>query len=95
VVGPAIGPCCYQVGSEVIQAAEAAYANAAELLRPRTGGGYHFDLWEANRRQLVEAGVSHVAVAGLCTACRTDRFFSHRAEQGQTGRFGALIGYRE
>jgi copper oxidase (laccase) domain-containing protein len=34
-------------------------------------------------------------VAGLCTACRTDRFFSHRAEQGQTGRFGAVIGYRE
>jgi YfiH family protein len=95
VVGPAIGPCCYQVGSEVIQAAEAAYASAGELLRPRAGGRYHFDLWEANRRQLVVAGVNHVAVAGLCTACRTDRFFSHRAEQGQTGRFGALIGYRE
>ena len=95
VIGPAIGPCCYQVGSEVIQAAEATYANAAELLQPRTGGRYYFDLWEANRRQLVEAGVGHVAVAGLCTACRTDRFFSHRAEQGQTGRFGAVIGYRE
>jgi len=95
VVGPAIGPCCYQVGSEVIQAAEAAFADVAELLQPHAGGRYHFDLWEANRRQLVEAGVSHVAVAGLCTACRTDHFFSHRAEQGQTGRFAALIGYRE
>jgi len=95
VVGPAIGPCCYQVGSEVIQAAEAVRADAAELLQPHAGGCYHFDLWEANRRQLVEAGVSHAAVAGLCTACRTDHFFSHRAEQGQTGRFAALIGYRE
>ncbi len=94
VVGPAIGPCCYQVGSEVIQAAEAARADAAELLRPHSGG-YHFDLWEANRRQLAEAGVGHVAVAGLCTACRTDHFYSHRAEQGQSGRFAALIGYRE
>jgi YfiH family protein len=95
VVGPAIGPCCYQVGSEVIQAAEAAFADAAELLQSHSDGSYYFDLWEANRRQLIEAGVGHVVVAGLCTACRTDRFFSHRAEQGQTGRFGAVIGYRE
>jgi YfiH family protein len=95
VVGPAIGPCCYQVGGEVIQAAEAAYADAAELLQPHDDGRHYFDLWEANRRQLVEAGVGHVAVARLCTACRTDHFFSHRAEQGQTGRFGVVIGYRE
>jgi YfiH family protein len=95
VIGPAIGPCCYQVGSEVIQAVEAAYADAAGLLQHCAGGRDYFDLWEANRRQLVAAGVGHVAVAGLCTACRTDYFFSHRAEQGQTGRFGAVIGYRE
>ncbi len=94
VVGPAIGPCCYQVGSEVIRAAEAARGDAADLLHHR-GERAYFDLWETNRRQFVEAGVGHVAVAGLCTACRTDRFFSHRAEQGRSGRFAALIGYRE
>jgi hypothetical protein len=95
VVGPAIGPCCYQVGDEVIRAVEATCPDAAGLLRDRAGGRAFFDLWEANRRQLVEAGVGHAAVAGLCTACRTDHFFSHRAEQGQTGRFAAIIGYRE
>jgi YfiH family protein len=95
VIGPAIGPCCYQVGGEVIRAVESTCAGAAGLLRRRAGGRAYFDLWEANRRQLVEAGVGCVAVAGLCTACRTDHFFSHRAEQGQTGRFGAVIGYRE
>jgi hypothetical protein len=95
VVGPAIGPCCYQVGSEVIQAAEAARRDAADLLQRRAGERAYFDLWETNRRQFVEAGVGRVAVAGLCTACRTDRFFSHRAEQGRGGRFAALIGYRE
>jgi YfiH family protein len=99
VVGPAIGPCCYQVGSEVIQAAEAARGDAADLLHRRgpgrAGGRAYFDLWETNRRQFVEAGVGRVAVAELCTACRTDRFFSHRAEQGRSGRFAALIGYRE
>ncbi len=95
VVGPAIGPCCYEVGGEVIQAVETARDDAADLLHRRGDGRAHFDLWEANRRQFVEAGVGHVAVAGLCTACRTDRFFSHRAEQGRSGRFAALIGYRE
>ena len=95
VIGPAIGPCCYQVGGEVIQAVEATCADAAGLLQRRAGGRAYFDLWEANRRRLVEAGMGRVAVAGLCTACRTDHFFSHRAERGQTGRFGAVIGYRE
>jgi copper oxidase (laccase) domain-containing protein len=46
---------------------------------------------EANRRNLARAGVSHVELPGLCTAERTDLFFSHRAEKGQTGRFGTLF----
>jgi hypothetical protein len=102
VIGPAIGPCCYQVGSEIIQAVEAAFPRrgptgdgSVSLLHRRTDHRAYFDLWEANRRQLVAAGVSQVVVAGLCTACHTDHFFSHRAEQGHTGRFGAVIGYRE
>ncbi len=102
VIGPAIGPCCYQVGGEIIQAVEAAFPrrgptgdDGASLLHRRTDHRAYFDLWEANRRQLVAAGVGRVAVAGLCTACHTDHFFSHRAEQGHTGRFGAVIGYRE
>jgi YfiH family protein len=102
VIGPSIGPCCYQVRSEVIQAVEAAfppggptYDNAERLLSRRNGRQAYFDLWEANRQQLTTAGVGQVVVAGLCTACHTDHFFSHRAEQGHTGRFGVIIGYRE
>jgi copper oxidase (laccase) domain-containing protein len=38
--------------------------------------------------------VGRVVTSGMCTACRTDRFFSHRAERGRTGRFGVVIGYR-
>ncbi len=93
-IGPAIGPCCFQVGSDVIRAVEAARGDALDLLHRRAGERAYFDLWEANRRQFVEAGVGRVAVAGLCTVCRVDHFFSHRAEQGQTGRFAAIIGYR-
>ncbi len=102
VIGPAIGRCCYQVGEEVIQAVEATLAPGdpasegdGSLFSRRNGRYAYFDLWEANRRQLEAAGVSRVIVAGICTACHTDQFFSHRAERGDTGRFGVVIGYRE
>lgn len=54
----------------------------------------HLDLVEANRRQLLAAGLraGHIAASPLCTACRTDLFFSHRAEQGDTGRMMGLVG---
>jgi YfiH family protein len=101
MIGPSIGPCCYQVGEDVIRAGEtimpqqSASAGNAQLFSRHNGQHAHFDLWEANRRQLEAAGVAQVLVAGLCTACHTDHFFSHRAEQGRTGRFGVVIGYRE
>ncbi|MBX5451395.1 peptidoglycan editing factor PgeF [Thermogemmatispora sp.] len=56
----------------------------------------HLDLWETNRRQLLLAGVKaeHIALAGLCTACHQQDFFSYRAEQGRTGRFPVLMALR-
>ncbi len=51
-----------------------------------------FDLPQANHRNLLNAGVRHVELSGHCTACRTDLFFSHRAEKGRTGRFGVVLG---
>ena len=56
------------------------------------GPGLHLDLQEASRRQLLAAGVGAVEVLGKCTSCRTDLFFSYRAEQGLTGRMLAVIG---
>jgi YfiH family protein len=84
-VGPAIGPCCYRVGKDV----EEAFADRPWLLADGK-----LDLWEANRQALIEAGVpaKHIEVAGICTQCNADRFFSHRANGGQpAGRFAALI----
>lgn len=94
VIGPAIGPCCYEVGPEVMDAAAAVFVNSASLFARRNGRANqaHFDMWAANRRQLAAAGVEQVIQSGLCTACRTDQFFSHRAEKGRTGRFGVIIG---
>ena len=55
----------------------------------------HFDLWSANERQLRAAGVQQIEVAGLCTACHRDEFYSYRAENGRTGHHSALICLRE
>jgi len=54
----------------------------------------HLNLWEANRRQLLDAGLlaKNIKVTGLCTACNTERFFSHRTERGFTGRMLNVVG---
>lgn len=90
-IGPSIGPCCYRVGDDVTGAVRASFDRADELLPVRPYGVRHFDLWAANRRWLQDAGVRQIEVAGLCTACHTDEFYSHRAEGGKTGHFGALM----
>ena len=103
-IGPSIGPCCYSVGEEVRSGFEGGFGYGAELFWVRLGveEGDHLDLWEANRRQLVEAGVpvGEVTVLRECTACARGedgerRYFSHRAEMGRTGRMMAGIGIVE
>jgi YfiH family protein len=95
-IGPSIGPCCYEVGADVVQAVERAFGQASvSFLQPRAAGKWHLDMWAANRHQLVEAGVRQIEVAGTCTACNTGEWFSHRAEHGRTGRMGALVALRK
>jgi YfiH family protein len=92
-VGPTIGPCCYEVGEPVLSAVHETFSDPGELLRPLPGRDdkRFFDLPLANARRLAAAGVEQVEMPGLCTACRTDLFFSHRAEGGRTGRFAVLF----
>lgn len=90
-IGPSIGPDHYEVGPDVIAQVEQSFgADAGGLLEAR-GGKAHLDLWTANRLQLEQSGVTKVEMAGICTACHLDDWYSHRAEKGKTGRFGALI----
>jgi YfiH family protein len=93
MVGPSIGPCCYEVGPEVAEPVRAYYGEAAaQLLRPGGAPGKYFlDLWSANRHDLHRAGVQHVDVAAVCTACEVAHLFSHRAERGRAGRGAAVI----
>ncbi|KAF0107931.1 MAG: hypothetical protein FD146_1229 [Anaerolineaceae bacterium] len=93
-IGPSIGPDHYAVGADVVTQVRQAFGqDAAGLLTSRDGQAY-FDLWTANRLLLERAGVRQVETSGLCTACALDDWYSHRAEKGRTGRFGAMIGLK-
>ena len=78
-IGPGAGPCCYEVGEEVL----AAFGDEGEGVRR----GRHLDLKEIARRQLERAGVERIHDVGLCTICSDPSlFFSHRRDSGVTGR---------
>lgn len=92
VIGPFIGPCCFEVGDEVAErfASDAAFGPDTV---DRTRAKPHVDLGRANRRLLEAAGVeaAHVEAAGGCTSCDPARYFSHRRDDGRTGRHLALV----
>jgi YfiH family protein len=90
-IGPSIGVDHYEVGPEVVAQVEAAFGGEGRQLIETRGGRTYLDLWAANKIQLARVGVEQVEVAGLCTACHPDDWYSHRLEKGKTGRFGALI----
>lgn len=94
-IGPAVAPDHYPVGEEVIQGAQQAFARQADQLLPSLGGKTRFDLALANELALREAGVESIEHARTCTACDVENWYSHRSENGRTGRFGALLALRE
>ncbi|HNT76227.1 MAG TPA: peptidoglycan editing factor PgeF [Anaerolineae bacterium] len=89
-IGPAIGPDHYIVGSEVVAAIAATLPGDIGVAVLREGQWY-LDLPGALAAQLTALGVSRVTRAGVCTACHTEEWYSHRQERGRTGRFGALV----
>jgi YfiH family protein len=95
VIAPSAGPCCYNVWPHVAETIRDAFRDHPTVLQKRNGEVF-FDLWAANQHTLVDAGVcqEHIEISELCTIDHADRFFSHRAANGQTGRFAAIIGLR-
>jgi YfiH family protein len=79
-IGPGIGPCCYEVGDEV-----------RERFPAEAARGRNLDLKLAARRALEAAGATEIHDAGLCTSCDPERFFSHRRDQGVTGRQAGIV----
>jgi purine-nucleoside/S-methyl-5'-thioadenosine phosphorylase / adenosine deaminase len=82
-IGPGIGPCCYEVGEEVM----AAFAGLGDGVAQ----GRNLDLRAVTRRLLERAGVSAIEVSELCTSCNPDLFFSHRRDGRRTGRQAGLV----
>lgn len=86
-IGPGIGPCCFEVGEEVLA--------AFDDLGDGVAAGRMLDLPEAAVRLLGRAGVAEVEAAGLCTSCNPDLFFSHRRDAGRSGRQAGLAWIEE
>lgn len=95
-LAPGIGPCCYLVGDDLVAAVRARF-RAPEPLLTSHAGGVAFDIPAAILQQLGDAGVDAAAIerSSLCTACRTDLCYSHRAEGGRTGRAGLIAALPE
>jgi YfiH family protein len=85
-IGPGIGPCCYEVGDDVLGAFAAVGIDAP---------GPTLDLTEVARRMLAAAGVERIEAADVCTSCEEERFFSHRRDVGTTGRQAGLAWIEE
>ena len=87
-VGPSLGPCCAEFIHYREELPEEAWRYQVRPL--------YFDLWQWSRDQLLAAGVKagNIEIAGICTSCRTDEFYSYRKEKN-TGRFGSVIGLLE
>jgi YfiH family protein len=90
-IGPSIGVDHYEVGADVTSQFQEKYNHAADQVLQTRNGSTYLDLWTANAIQLKNAGVEQIEVSDICTACHLDDWFSHRAEKGKTGRFGALM----
>jgi YfiH family protein len=91
-LGPAIGPCCYEVGAEV----EEAFGKAgSRFFVPGERGRKHLDTAAANQAQLEEMGIDRANIERVefCTRCREDLFFSYRRDGAAAGRMISVVGF--
>ncbi|MBR1969535.1 MAG: peptidoglycan editing factor PgeF [Clostridia bacterium] len=86
-IGPCIGICCYEVSEDVAKNFERVY------YKEKTGGKYMLDLGKINFDLINKCGVpkDNISLSGICTKCRNDIFFSHRAQNGKSGTLGGII----
>ncbi len=100
-IGPSICADCYEVSTDVIEETEKAFGGRGRELKLYTEGKkegkYQLDLWEMNRRILLEAGLreENIILPELCTCCNPDFLFSHRATGGRRGTLASFIGIKD
>jgi YfiH family protein len=91
-IGPSIGPDHYSIGEDVLSRIQSSFREEADQLVSKCNGNWYFDLWMANKMSLHKVGVEKIEVAEICTYCNVEDWFSHRGENGRTGRFGVVFG---
>lgn len=98
-IGPSICRDCYEVGEEVAETFRQSFSEEWRFLlsEGKEAGKYQLDLWEANKRVLLGAGIlsDHLAVTDICTCCNSEYLFSHRASKGKRGNLGAFMELRK
>lgn len=94
-IGPSIGPDHYQIGDVVIERITRNLKGFESEVLINRNNQVALDLWKANNILLRNSGVHKIFNIGVCTACDTTMWFSHRAEQGKTGRFAGIIGLKK
>ncbi len=94
-IGEGIGVCCFETGLEVYEAVKALGLECPieTLAVDDNNGKYHVDLKEVNRQLLMRAGVpdANIVISSECTRCSCDKYWSHRATNGERGTQAALI----
>ncbi len=93
-LSPAIGPCHYEIGSDVASSYQSAFGeDASRMIVTGSNGTLRLDIWEANVHQLLRAGVvgPRIGASRRCTACEPERFYSYRRDGVRTGRFCGVI----
>ena len=90
-IGPSICQRCYEVGAEVFEAFVQRFGQAGESFFDWHDQSPYLNLWAANRFNLFQAGVIQIEESGVCTRCNRNLWFSHRGENGKTGRFGVIM----
>ena len=90
-IGPNIGVCCFETHADVPDAVRAVLGEAAEAFIVPSGEKFRVDLKGVNAALLRRAGVKHIEISADCTACRPDRFWSHRRVGNDRGSLAAII----
>ncbi len=97
VIGPSIGSCCYIVDDVVLNQVKQLPFLTEDVYSEISQGQYKLDLKTLNKNVLLHAGMKeeNIHVTSMCTSCNDQLFFSHRRDQGKTGRMMSFVGFKE
>lgn len=97
IIGPSIGPCCYEVSKELIDKFNTIITKEDLKFYIIKKDRYYLDLWKINQFILEECGIpsSNIECMDLCTSCKNDMFFSYRKDNATSKRIGTIIEIKE